>query len=185
MNALTRKPRHRKSSLFGIRTALASAGAIVAGILIAVAGTTGSYALWNSAAPITDATVSSATLGITVKFGTGTAGSTAAIPTTAWSSLLPGDFVGQQITVANTGNIPATMSAKLTATTPYEIRVATGTCPSTLLTSTALSTSAVNYGTIAGGASAVTCVQVLLPITAAAGVQGTSSPFTITLTGAQ
>jgi hypothetical protein len=185
VNALTRKPRHRKAKPFGIRAALASAGAIFAGILIAVAGTTGSYALWNSAAPIADASITSGTLGITVKYGSGAAGSTAAIPTAAWSSLLPGDFVGQEITVANTGNIAATMTASLAATVPYEIRVAAGACPATLLTSPALTTSALNYGTMPAGTSTVACVQVLLPTTAAAGVQGTSSPFTITINGTQ
>lgn len=185
MNAITRKPRHRATQGFGVRAALASAAAILAGILLAVAGTSGSYALWNSAAPIADATITSGSLNITVKYGAGTAGATAAIPTAAWSSMLPGDFVGQEITVANTGNIAATMSARLTATTPYEIRVAPGTCPSTLLTTTALTTSALNYGTMPGGTNTVACVQVLLPTTAAAGVQGTSSAFTVTITGAQ
>lgn len=184
MNEIARTARHRKNR-FGIRAALASSAAILAGILLAVGGTAGSYALWNAAGPIADASVTTGSLGITVKYGTDAAGSTAAIPTTAWSSLLPGDFVGQEITVANTGNISATMSARLTATTPYEIRVATGTCPVTQLVSTALTTSTLNYGTLAGGASSTVCVQVTLPTSAAASVQGTSSPFTITITGTQ
>jgi hypothetical protein len=165
----------------GVRALLASAGAVLAGVLIAVAGTTGSFALWNQAAPIADASVASGSLGLTVKYGSGAAGSTAAIPTASWSSMLPGDYVGQQITVASTGTVAGTLTATLSATTPYQIRIAAGSCPSTLMSTAALTTTASALGTIAAGASQNYCVQVALPASAASSVSGTSSPFTITI----
>jgi hypothetical protein len=183
-------PRHRTAKTgglrlprlrVGVRALLASAGAVLAGVLIAVAGTTGSFALWNHAAPIADASVTSGSLGLTVKYGSGAAGSTAAIPTASWSSMLPGDYVGQQITVASTGSVAGSLTARLSATTPYQIRIAAGSCPSTLMSTAALTTTASALGTIAAGASQNYCVQVALPASAAASVSGTSSPFTITI----
>jgi hypothetical protein len=180
----TRTARHRKSR-FGIRATLATTGAVLAGVLLALAGNAGSYALWNTTAPITDASVTSGTQGITIKYGSGIAGSTAAIPTSSWSSLLPGDFVGQEVTVANTGNISSTMSAKLNAAVPYEVRLAAGNCPATVISGAALTTTATTYGTMPAATSSVACIQVLLPAGAAASVQGTTSAFTITITADQ
>ncbi|HWM34701.1 MAG TPA: hypothetical protein VNR36_10730 [Pseudolysinimonas sp.] len=178
----TRSARHRKSR-FGVRAALATSAAVLAGVLLAVAGTAGSYALWNTTAPITDATITSGSLAITVKYGSGAAGSSVSLP--AATGLLPGDYVNQEVTVANTGSIPATLSVKLGATVPYEIRVAAGACPAGVLSGAALTTTAVSYGTMPANVSSVACVQVLLPASAAASVQGTASPFTITITAAQ
>lgn len=176
-NHRLRAPRIR----LGVRALLASAAAVLAGILIAVAGTAGSYALWNQAAPIADTTVTSGSLGLTIKHGSGAAGSSATLPTGNWTNLLPGDFADQQVTLANTGNATGTLTARLGTATPYQIRLASGPCPGTQLTATPLSTTAGAVGTIAGGASQTMCVQVALPITAASNVSGTSSSFTLTI----
>lgn len=180
----TRGNRRAPRPRLGVRALLASTGAILAGLLVAVAGTTGSYALWNHAAPIADASVSSGSLGLTVKYGSGAAGSTTAIPTASWSSMLPGDYVGQQITVTSTGTATGNLTARLSAATPYQIRLASGTCPSSLLSSAVLTTTAASAGSITAGASRTLCVQVALPSAATSSVSGTSSPFTIVIEAA-
>jgi hypothetical protein len=177
--------RQRVRAIVSIRSALASAAAIFAGVLIAVAGTTGSYALWNGQSDIANASINTGSLTLTVKFGSGAAGSTAAIPTAAWAGLLPGDFVGQEITVANTGTTFTNITGRLGATSAYDIRIAAGACPATLLSNAALTTTAVSVGSLAAGGSSVACVQVSLPLTAPASAQGTTTPFTITLDGTQ
>jgi alternate signal-mediated exported protein len=190
MATIVRIPRHSTTTRrtvrtprirVGMRSLLASTAAVLAGILIAVAGTSGSFALWNQTAPISDASVTSGTLGLTIKYGSGAAGSTVAIPTANWSKMLPGDFVNQQVTLISTGNVPANLTAKLGSTTPFQIRMASGTCPGTLLGPAALTTTATSLGTLAAGASQNYCVQVSLPASAASGVSGTSSAFTITI----
>lgn len=164
------------------RGALGAAAALLAGVLVAAGLAAGSYAFLNSQATATSAvTIKSGDLALTVQYGSGSAGSTTTIPTTAWATMLPGDVVGQQFTLASTGTAGATITARLSATSAWEIRVAAGTCPATQIAGAPLTTTAFAEGTIPGGTVTTVCVQATLPTTAAAGVAGTTAPFSIIL----
>ena len=167
------------------RTALTSTAAVLIGVLVAAAGASGSYALWNSTAAITDTAITSGSLGLTVKYGTDPAGATAAIPATAWSNLLPGDSVRQQLTVASTGSAKSAVTARLSAVTAgVEIRVALGACTATPLAGAVLTTTAAALGDFTAAASSPVCVQVTLPTTSA-DVQGQSVAFGIVFDATQ
>jgi hypothetical protein len=168
------------------RGALAATAALLAGVLVAAGLAAGSYAFLNSqATAASTATIKSGNLALTVKYGTGTAGATATIPTTAWAAMLPGDIVGQQFTLASTGTAGSTLSARLSAASAWQIRIASGTCPGTQLTSAPLTTAASSAGSIAGNSSSTMCVQATLPANAAAGVSGTTSTFSIIIDSTQ
>ncbi|HEY4225539.1 MAG TPA: hypothetical protein VGM70_06970 [Pseudolysinimonas sp.] len=168
------------------RGAIGAIAALSAGILIAAGLAAGSYAFFSSQASTSSAvTVKSGNLALTVQYGGGTAGATAAIPTTAWATMLPGDIVGQQFTLASTGTAASTLTARLTATSAWQIRMASGTCPATQLTGSPLTTAAVAAGTIAGGGSSPICVQATLPASAAASASGTTAAFSIILDSTQ
>lgn len=168
------------------RGALGAAAALTAGILVAAGLAAGSYAFLSSQATAASAvTIQSGNLALTVQYGSGTAGSTATIPTTAWATMLPGDVVGQQFTLASTGTAGATITARLSAASAWEIRVAAGTCPGTQIASAPLTTTAVAEGTIPGGTATSVCVQATLPSSAAASVSGTTAGFSIILDSTQ
>jgi hypothetical protein len=168
------------------RGALGAVAALAAGILVAAGLAAGSYAFLNSQATATSAvTIKSGNLALAVQYGSGVAGATAAIPATAWSSMLPGDVVGQQFTIASTGSAGSTFTARLSAVSAWQIRVAPGACPATQLSSAPLTTAAVAEGPIGAGAVSSVCVQATLPPTASASVSGTTAPFTILLDSTQ
>jgi len=167
------------------RRAVSGAVALFVGVLFAAAAAGGTYAFLNSQAAISAVTVKSGSLALTVQYGTTTAGSTTAIPSTAWATMLPGDVVGQQFTITSTGSATANVTARLSALTAWEIRIAPGTCPATQLTTSPLTTSAAAQGQIAPGTSSVVCVQATLPATAAVGVEATTAPFTILIDATQ
>src|SRR4051812_34412603 len=168
------------------RGALAGAAALTAGILVAAGLAAGSYAFLNSQATVTSAvTIKSGNLALTVQYGAGAAGSTTTIPTTAWATMLPGDFVGQQFTLASTGTAGSTLTARLSAASAWQIRIASWACPATQLTSAPLTTTAAAAGSILGNATSTICVQAALPATAAATVAGTTSAFTIIIDSTQ
>jgi len=168
------------------RGALAAAAALTAGILVAAGLAAGSYAFLNSQATVASAvTIKSGNLALTVQYGAGTAGSTATIPTTAWATMLPGDVVGQQFTLASTGTAGSTLTARLSATSAWQIRMAFGACPGTPLSGAALTTTASAAGSISGNTSSTVCVQATLPANAAASVSGTSATFSIIIDSTQ
>lgn len=168
------------------RGALGAAAALTAGILVAAGLAAGTYAFLNSQATVTSAvTIRSGNLALTVQYGAGAAGPTAAIPTTAWATMLPGDIVGQQFTLASTGTAGSTLTARLSATSAWQIRMAFGTCPVTQLPGAPLTTVAASAGSMAGTSSSTVCVQATLPAGAAASVSGTSAAFTIIIDSTQ
>ena len=168
------------------RGAIGAIVALTAGLLVAAGLAAGSYAFFSSQATTTSAvTIKSGNLALTVQYGAGAAGSTAAIPTTAWATMLPGDIVGQQFTLTSTGTAAATLTARLSATSAWDIRVAAGTCPATQLPGAALTTTAVAAGSIAGGTSSTVCVQAVLPAGAAAAVSGTTAPISVIIDSTQ
>jgi hypothetical protein len=167
------------------RRLLGGAAALMGGILLAASFAGGTYAFLNAQATTPAVTVSSGNLAVAVQYGSGTAGATAAIPTAAWSNMLPGDFVGQQFTITNTGSANAAMTARLSAMTAWDIRLAAGACPATQLTSAPLTTAAASYGTLPTNTNAVICVQATLPAGTAASTEATSVPFTIAIDAKQ
>ena len=167
------------------RNALGAAAVLSVGILVAVGLAAGSYAFLNSQATTSAVTIKSGNLALTVQYGSGTAGATAAIPTTAWAAMLPGDVVGQQVTMVSTGTAASNLTARLSATSAWEIRLAVGICPATQLVGSPLTTTAVAVSTLAGGATSSVCVQATLPAGAASGVSGTSAAFSIVLDSTQ
>lgn len=167
------------------RRILGGSAAILGGVLVAAGMAGGTYAFLNAQATIPAVTVSSGNLAITVQYGSTAAGTTTAIPTTAWATMLPGDVVGQQFTVANTGSASAAMTGRLSATTAWDIRMVAGACPTGQLTSAPLTTTAVSYGTLAAGTSTVVCVQATLPAGTAAATENTTAPFSILLDAKQ
>ena len=103
------------------RRMLGVAAATMGGIVVAVLMTGGTYAFLNAQATTSTSTISSGSLGVTVRYGSGAAGATAAIPTTAWTAMLPGDFAGQQVTIASTGTIGSLITARLAAASAWDI----------------------------------------------------------------
>lgn len=168
------------------RGALAAAAALTAGILVAAGLAAGSYAFLNSQATVTSSvTIKSGNLALTVQYGAGAAGSTATIPAAAWTGMLPGDIVRQQFTLTSTGTAGSTLTARLSATSAWQIRMALGACPASPLVTPALTTTAAAAGSMTGNSSSTVCVQATLPTSAAATVAGTSSAFTIILDSTQ
>src|SRR4051794_6035743 len=168
------------------RGAIGAIAALAAGILVAAVLAGGSYAFFSSQTSAASAvTIKSGSLALTVQYGAGAAGSTATIPTTAWATMLPGDVVGQQFTLASAGTAGSTLTARLSAASAWQIRIAFGTCPGTQLASAPLTTTAAAAGSILGGSASTICVQATLPTTAAATVAGTTSAFTIIIDSTQ
>jgi predicted ribosomally synthesized peptide with SipW-like signal peptide len=167
------------------RSTFGAIGILTIGILAAAGFAAGTYAFLNSQATTPVATITSGNLAITVQYGSTTAGSTTAIPTAAWTAMLPGDVVGQQFTITSTGSAGSNVTARLSAVSAWDIRIAAGACPTTQLTGAPLTTTAVFAGALGGGGTSPVCVQATLPAGAAAGVQGTSAAFSIVLDATQ
>ncbi len=167
------------------RRALGGAAALLGGVLVAASMAGGTYAFLNAQVTTAPVTVKSGSLALTVQYGSTTAGSTTAIPSAAWATMLPGDVVGQQFTVTSTGTATSNLTARLSALTSWDIRIAPGACPATQLTSAPLTTTAVAEGQIPPATSSVVCVQATLPAGAAASVETTTAPFTILIDATQ
>jgi hypothetical protein len=164
----------------------ATAAAIMLGVLTAAGTAAGSFAYLNATAPVgTASTVSAGTSVLTLQSGVDPAGSSITLPATVWNRMLPGDVAGQTVTVDNTGDTPLAVSARLTAASAWEYRVATGACPVEQIPGAALSTTSTAWATIASGASAIMCIQAVLPASAAAAVQGTSPVLSLVVDGVQ
>lgn len=165
---------------------LASAAAILIGVFGAVTAAAGSFAYLNASAPVGAAsTVTAGTSAITLQQGAGAASSTLTMSNTVWNRMLPGDFVGQSLTINNTGDAVLAVSTRLSSTIAWDIRVAAGACPGTQLTGAAQTTTATALATLAAGASTTVCVQAALPVTAANSVQGTSPAVNLIVDGVQ
>ena len=172
--AVKHGPRHRAAgSRVNLRALLGTSSALAAATVIAVGLSGGSSALWVDANAVPAGTVESGTIGLT------TANSFTAA---SWSNMLAGESVRQPFTVTNTGTIPISLSATATANASFAIRLASGACPTADLSNTPATTSATALGTLAAGATVTVCLQVTA---VAAATAGTSSAFTVTVTGAQ
>jgi Camelysin metallo-endopeptidase len=179
MSTRTAQPRHRvaKPRKRMVRGMLASATAIAGASIIAALAAGGTYALWNGERSIPSATITSGTLGLTVN-----GGSSGVLDGTAWSKLLPGDIVSQEVTVKNTGDVAGTVSATTTGGfSPLLVHVKKGACGATIV-GTSSTVSPTSLGAFLPSEQSLVCVQVTMPATAPAGTQGTSQAFTITFT---
>lgn len=165
----------------------ATAAAILLGVFAAAGTAAGSFAYLNATAQVgtAGATITAGTSALTLQSGSTAAGSSIAMPTTVWARMLPGDIVGQQVTVANTGDTPLALSAKLSGTSAWEFRVVAGTCPATQIPGAALSTTSTSYGTLNAAASTNFCLQAVLPTTAANAAQGTTPVLSLIVDGVQ
>lgn len=179
MSTRTTKPRHRATTAPRpvIRGMLASTAAIAGASVIAAFAAGGTYALWNGARSIPNATITTGTMGLTVN-----GASSAAVDGTAWAKLLPGDVVSQQVTVKNTGNVSGIVTAVTTGGFgPLLVHLKKGACGATI--SGASSTvSPTNLGVFTASEQSLVCVQVTMPASAPSGAQGTNQSFTITFT---
>lgn len=164
----------------------ATAAAIMLGVLAAAGTAAGSFAYLSASAPIgTASTVTAGTSSLTLQSGANPAGTAITLPASVWDRMLPGDIVGQTVTVANTGDTPLAVSTRLSATSAWQIRVATGACPGTQIAGAALTTTSTAWTTIASGASSTLCIQAVLPTTAANSVQGTTAVVSLVVDGVQ
>lgn len=179
-------PRRRMPRAPGVRGLLATAGAVAAGILVAVLAAGVSLAYLNASAPAGQvATITAGTTSLNLKYGSGTAAQAITIPASTYQKMLPGDVVGVQLDVINVGDVPQTVAATVSATGAWETRVALGTCPSTVLAGAALATTPGGSAPLAVGATQQVCVQVALPIAAAAASENTTLTYTVNFDGTQ
>jgi hypothetical protein len=164
----------------------ATAAAILLGVFAAAGTAAGSFAYLSASAPVgTASTVTAGTSGLTLKSGTNPAGTSITLPTTVWSKMLPGDIAGQTVVVANTGDTPLAVSTRVSATSAWEFRVASGACPVGQIAGAALTTSPAAYTTIAAGANSTMCIQSVLPMSAANSAQGTTPVLQLIVDGVQ
>jgi hypothetical protein len=154
---------------------LASASAIAGASLVAVLAAGGTYALWSGERPLPEASIRTGPLGLTVN-----GAATATVDGTAWSRLLPGDIVSQQVTIKNVGTVPETVTVSTTGGYgPLLVHAAKGACGATI-TGTSSTVSPTTLGEFAAAEQSVVCLQDTMPGSAPAGAQGTSQSFTIT-----
>lgn len=164
----------------------ASAAAVLLGVLAAAGTAAGSFAYLNATAPIgTASTVTAGTSSMTLQQGAGAAATSITLNSTVWNHMLPGDIVGQTFTLNNTGDTPLAVSARLSAVSAWEYRIAIGACPATQIPGAALATTSSATSTIAAGASATACIQAVLPTSAPNSAQGTAPVVSLVLDGVQ
>lgn len=168
-------PKFVMPSIRGMLLSTAMVG-IAAALGVSSAG--GTFASWNGADNVAPSTITAGTLGITVN---GVANY--ALIGTAWSALIPGDVVSQQVSVKNTGTTSATVTASTSAPSgAIDVRVQSGVCSGTIAGPSSTATPTTLSGTLAGGATVTVCIQVSLT---SAATQNQSAPFAMTFTANQ
>ena len=164
----------------------AGAAAILLGVFAAAGTAAGSSARLNATASTTaGSTITAGTSTLTLQQGAGAASSSITLTNTVWNRMLPGDFVGQAITVNNTGDTPLAVSTHLSNAIAWNVRLSSGACPVTLLGSSVQTTTSTSFATVAAGASATMCIQAELPSSAANSVQSTSPVVSLVVDGVQ
>lgn len=147
--------------------------------IIGVSTAAGSYAFLTRSASAPASTIQAGSLGLTINGATNYS-----LDGAPWTSLLPGDVVSRQVSVANTGTTPATVTVRTVASTSgvIEVRVKSGACSGIITSASSTTTPTILPGNLAGGASITVCIQVSLTSVA---VQNQSTPFTMTFTSDQ
>lgn len=175
MSAIMSKPRHRASSRGSVAASVMGTSGVVAGaIVVAVAISGGSYAMWVDADTTAAGSISSGSANLSI---------TQNVNAALWGNMLAGESVRQQFTVTNTGTVPLTLAGSaVTGTTQVQARFASGTCPVSAIGGTSATVSPTALGPIAAGATRTICLEISLQ---AAAPVGTSSSVVLTLGGTQ
>lgn len=119
--------RHGSSPRRAWRLALPAA-AVIGGVAIGLLGVGGSYALWTASADANVGHIEAGTIGLTAQWASGH-------DDAAWSNLLPGESVRQDLALANTGDAQlAIFASTLGITSGFEVRIAAGACTTAALT---------------------------------------------------
>lgn len=162
-------------------------------VLLGIGGATlaagGSYAYLNAVSPVgqSGATVQAGQSSLTLQAVGGSQGNAIVMPSTVWNRMLPGDVVGQTVTVRNTGHTPLSLTARVSAASAWEFRVQIGACPGGVIPGAALTTSpsaAIGSALPVSGMSTL-CIQAVLPASAPASAQGTTPGVILTIDGTQ
>jgi hypothetical protein len=179
-------------SFFSLRSMIAATITLILAVGVAVMAAGGSYALWNKSVPTgSAATLTAGTANLTV--------STLSLPTTP---LAPGRTIYGSAALANTGDVPLSLTATLSAPTSstafsqdltvgFSTATTAAGCATATFTSTATfsAASAATFGTLPTAASAqppYLCVSLTLASAAPTTAQGqTASTFGITISGVQ
>jgi hypothetical protein len=172
-----------------LRTLIVTAAIFVGAIVVAVSAAGSTYALWNGAAPIQTATITTGTTGLAVNNTT-----SYAVPGLNVTQLLPGVSIvsPQPFTVKNTGSTPLSVTVAAPAFTAPAGVLAPNLTISLIQSATCVASidgTTVGAWTsplvLAAGQSVPVCLQVGLNANAPASVQGVSASFTIALNGVQ
>jgi hypothetical protein len=155
--------------------------ATTAALLLAVAGTSGTYALLSANRPIplvpatgeTSATIAAGTANLIITGGTVT-----------FPDLYPGEVRNTAVVVSTTGTVPLQLgvsSISGTAPTMFTASIADGPCAS----NSPAVTSGPLTSTVTAATSATLCVRLGLASAAPASAAGTTSTIVINLLGSQ
>lgn len=172
-----------------------TAAALTAGVLVALLGSGGTYALWNASASTQGATIRSGTAALSVS----------ALSTTRTPALGPGTSTTGTFTVRNSGTVPLSIRV-VTSSTEVTWGDATD---ADVLSSQTLHLSSVGsasscrpglggargplasfdtgsgYYTLPVGATGTACIEVALSADAPQSVSGAVTDFTLTVSGTQ
>lgn len=161
-----------------IKSMAVSTATVLFGVLVAVTGTSGTFAYLNAQAKVGTTTVTAGNAALTVVYNGGSATSSATIPDSVWSTMLPGDAITQEVTLGNPSDTKLAVTARLGALGYYEVRTVAGTCAAATIPAAALTTTGTALTTLVKGASTVVCVQVKLSTSAPSNLQpGSASPI--------
>lgn len=156
------------------RAVLGTTAAVAASVVIAVAATEGSLALWAQAVTVEAGSVQTGSPGLDIE---------AAFTAASWSNLLVGESVRQPFTITNTGDVPFELTASGTVqNAAFELRAVRGACPSTQLSGSSIVTTPADLGVLAAGATTTACLEVRL---GAAATPGITSTVLVTIDGTQ
>lgn len=186
MPASSRTGRHSAATVSPVRAVLKTIVVFGGGLAIAIAAATGTYALWNTAAPVQGATINAGTIGLTIN------GQTNFAVDLTGTTLLPGRSVVQAtpLQFVNTGHTPINVTASSIVFTPASAAVQPhlqiSLRPAVAATCTVTPEATPLPASIAPisftvGQTRPMCLEVRLVSTAPSTVQGLTAAFTINL----
>lgn len=164
---------------------------IIGALVVGLAGTGSTYALWNGSKPIGAVSLTTGSVGLTVNGAT-----SYTVPGLTTTQLLPGLSAVSPtlLAIQNTGTTPLSVSVGApTFSNPSSLLAQNGNLVVSLFQSStcsqAIDGSSVAAWTtpvvLAAGASITACLQMTLSPSAPASVQGLSATFTLPLSGVQ
>jgi hypothetical protein len=188
LRALTTSPAGERGPLGRILTTV---GIFAAAIVVGIASSGSTYALWNGSKPIGATTLSTGSTGLTVNGVTNYT-----VPGLTNTQLLPGlaAVSPQALTIVNTGSTPLRVTvgtptfADPTSLLAQNGNLVVGLFPSSNCAQSVDGSSAATWTAplvLAAGQSVTACLQMSLSATAPAAVQGLSATFTLPLSATQ